>query len=155
MHKYLQNVKDFIGISLENGRSGDKIRCLPKIATTSDCIYFHIFMGFVDYYASQIPIPSDLIHHILIVVHSDLSSDIYINDFEIALEVVAKSKINIYSMVNNSQIADIRGINFPDVKFKETDKVIFCFKCNWRFGLYCDLAWKVQPVNAKEPVVIE
>jgi hypothetical protein len=42
-------------------------------------------------------------------------------------------------VVSQEDIADIRRKKFPNIALAPTDKVIYCFKTGWRFGLIFDL----------------
>ena len=39
----------------------------------------------------------------------------------------------------HNDIADIRSMKFSNIKITESDKVIYCFKVGWKFGLFFDL----------------
>lgn len=82
----------------------------------------------------------DAINHYLILIHSDLSADVYVNEFPIQFKALAKRDVNAGEPIMSSDIADIAEIRFPGIDIKENDSVIFCFKKGWKFGLFFDFS---------------
>ena len=81
----------------------------------------------------------DSMHHFLILVHSDLSADIYVNDFQIAATVRLKRDVENFevgALIWHSDIADVHELDFPDIDIQDTDSVICCLKVGWKFLLY-------------------
>lgn len=76
------------------------------------------------------------VHSFLILIHRDLSADIYINDFPMEIEMLSKRSMKAGAIVTNSDIADIRQVRFPGIDIQESDSVICCLKVGWKFGLY-------------------
>ena len=82
----------------------------------------------------------DAINHYLILIHSDLSADVYVNEFPIQIRILAKRDVKAMEPIGSSDIADIAEIRFPGIDIKENDCVIFCFKKGWKFGLFFDFS---------------
>ena len=81
----------------------------------------------------------DYMHQFLILVHSDLSADIYVNDFQVATTVRLKRDIENFevgALIWHSDIADVHELDFPDIDIQDTDSVICCLKVGWKFLLY-------------------
>jgi len=81
----------------------------------------------------------DAINHFLVVIHVDLSADVYVNHFPIQIKILAKRDTKAGEPIRYNDIADIAEIRFPGIDIKENDSVIFCFKKGWKFGLFFDL----------------
>jgi hypothetical protein len=81
----------------------------------------------------------DAINHFLVVIHVDLSADVYVNHFPIQIKILAKRDMKAGEPIRYNDIADIAEIRFPGIDIKENDSVIFCFKKGWKFGLFFDL----------------
>jgi hypothetical protein len=82
-------------------------------------------------------LPND-VYRFLIIIHKDHTADIYVNDFTIAIRVLAKHDLKAGSLVNYQDIADIAELRFPGIDIQSDDCIIFCFKENWKFGLFYD-----------------
>ena len=52
------------------------------------------------------------IHNFLILIHRDLSADIYINDFLIEIEMLSKRSVQAGTVITDGDIADIRQVRF-------------------------------------------
>ncbi len=79
------------------------------------------------------------IHSFLILVHSDLSADIYFNDFRIAAKVRSKRDVENFEVgapIWHSDIADVHELDFLDIDIQDTDSVICCLRVDWKFLLY-------------------
>lgn len=76
------------------------------------------------------------IHGFLILIHDDLSADIYINDFKVVTEIRLKHNLEVGTLVRQSNIADILALRTPDIDIQDSDSVICCLKVGWKFLLY-------------------
>ena len=72
----------------------------------------------------------------LILIHQNLSADIYINNFPIEIKCRSKRPVKENEMISDNDIADIIELRFPGIDIQESDKVICCLKVGWKFGLY-------------------
>jgi hypothetical protein len=77
-----------------------------------------------------------------------------VNDFPVLLEIRAKRDLKAGEIVTQGDVADIRKVRFQDVKIVDTDKIVYCFKVGWRFGLFFDLAPRSQPVGVVQPIAV-
>ena len=81
------------------------------------------------------------IHSFLILIHRDLSADIYINDFVVETQVRLKrspESLEPETLVMKSDIADIYELRFPDIEIQDSDSIVCCLKVSWKFLLYFD-----------------
>lgn len=100
-------------------------------------------------------IPVDGVCQFLVIIHQDLSADLYVNNFSVHLEIKPKRDIKAGEAIVLGDIADIRKVKFPDIEIKDTDKVVYCFKVGWRFGLFFDLMPRLQPPGITKPISVE
>lgn len=119
---------------------------LVRAELTSDQPEFSVFMqsvtGLVVKRARDAGrlIMMDRVSTLLLVTHKDGLADLYLQDFEMELEILAKRDVAAGEAVGMSQIADVRRIRLSWLKLKPDDGVLMCFKVNWKFGLFFDLA---------------
>jgi hypothetical protein len=81
----------------------------------------------------------DQVGQFLLVIHADLTADVYINDLPVMIQVRAKRAVNAFEAIGNKDIADITELRFVNVELKDNDHIMYCFKRGWMFGLYFDL----------------
>lgn len=148
-HFHLDNVENVIGFTLENSKQGEIAKILNRVAITSDETEFYTYIEQIsNLFLNKIGVPINCVYLFLILIHEDLSADIYINEFRGMIDVCSKRDLNKGEPVMINDIADIRSLKFPDIEIIEADKVILCFKVGWKFGLFFDL-------NRKEPLDID
>lgn len=132
---------DFHGFAMNGALAGEEVQVTHRAMLTSDSPAFYVFMrGVCDSladatHAAGVLIQPDHVSHLSLVIHTDRTADLYLGNFAMTLELMAKKDI----AVSEADIADIRGLRLHDVKLDPTDKVLICFKVNWKFGLYFDL----------------
>jgi len=80
------------------------------------------------------------INAFLILIHQDLSADVYVNDFPIIYEGMHKRDLQAGEIVMLQDIADIRSLKFLGIEINKTDNLIFSFRIGWKFGLFFDFA---------------
>ncbi len=153
MHISLGTTQDIEGFAAHNAKPGEPVWILSRDVLTSDDQAFYLF---IEQLSRIFLIPArvliDQVYQFLVVIHGDLTTDLYINDFPVAVEMKAKTDLKKGQLVTLNDIADIRRLRFPDIQVKDTDKVVYCFKVGWRFGLFFDLTPRVQPVGASQPL---
>lgn len=93
----------------------------------------------------------DAVRNFLVVIHIDLSADVYVNDFPIQIKILAKRDMKAGEPIRYNDIADIAELRFAGIEIKENDSVIFCFKKGWKFGLFFDL----NPLDRKSNLGLE
>lgn len=137
---HLDQVQDFAGFLTENVKKGKTAKVLTRASVISDEPEFYTYTEQIsNIFLNKLGIFINTVFQFLVLIHKDLSADLYINDFPIAIEIRAKRDIRKGEVVRQGDIADIRRLKFPDIKIVETDKVIYCFKVGWKFALFFDL----------------
>jgi len=140
IHFHLDAVQDIAGFAPVNVKKGNYFWLLTRASITSDEPEFYKYIEQVsNYFFNRVGVLSNAVYQFLILIHNDLSADLYINDFPVAIEIMAKRNMKKMEPVAQRDIADIRRLKFPNIEIIETDKVIYCFKVGWKFGLFFDL----------------
>lgn len=151
---HFQKFQDLTGFVMEITKEGKSAKVLTRASLTSDEPEFYQYIEKItDIFSNKIQI--DTVYRFLVIIHQDLSADLYINDFEILSEIRVKRDIKAGETVMASDIADIRKVKFPKIDIKETDKIIYCFKVQWRFGLFFDLTPRTQPTEVSQKIHTE
>ena len=148
MHIQVDKVQRIKGFTVCNVPKDHYFWALSSASLTSDepsfyryieeisNIYLHSIRCLFD--GEEYPINIDEIHQFLILIHRDLSADIYVNDFSIEVKMLAKRDLKA-RLIRENDIADISELRFPDIDIQESDSIIYCFKVGWKFGLYFNL----------------
>ena len=146
MQLHIDEVQSLVGFAPCNAPKGSYGWVLSSASLTSDEPDFYryieqisnIFFSLTYRFDDQLCfINIDEIHQFLILIHRDLSADIYVNDFSIEVKMLAKRDLKA-GIIRENDIADISELRFPDIDIQESDNVIYCFKVGWKFGLYFD-----------------
>ena len=82
------------------------------------------------------------------MIHDDLSADLYLNDLPTKILMMPKRNLKKGEIIRSNDIADVGKMSFENIRIKDTDKVLYCFKVGWKFGLFFNL-------NREEPLNIE
>ena len=144
MHIHIDEVQEPIDGFLDSFTSDGRVNLKILFALTSDDPDFYKLIGQISsiYFGSaECSINVSGIHGFLILVHSDLSADIYINDFLVATKVRFKrslKNLELGTLIRHSDIADICELSFPDINIQDSDSVVCCLKVGWKFLLYFD-----------------
>ena len=139
MRLYLGKVIDINGFSVCNVPAEHYFWALSSSRQTSDQPIFYKYMDEISkifLHPSKDKISISSINNFLILIHKDLSADIYLNDYPIEIKCRSKRDILEGELISNNSIADIVELRFPGIDVKESDKVICCLKVGWKFGLY-------------------
>lgn len=140
IHFHLDSVQNLAGFAPVNVEKGNYFWLLTRASITSDEPEFYEYIEQIsNSFFSRIRLSPDTVYQFLILVHKDLSADLYINDLPIALEILAKQDMKKGTRIVQKDIADIRRLRFQNIEIVETDKMICCFKVDWKFGLFFDL----------------
>ncbi|MFC1958335.1 hypothetical protein ACFLV6_00210 [Chloroflexota bacterium] len=140
IHFHLDAIQDIAGFALASGKRGDTIPILARALITSDEPEFYKYIeNLSNPIFNKVGVFQDAVYQVLIIIHSDSSAELFINDFLVAVEMMAKRDVKKGEIITNCDIADIRRLNFPRTKIVDTDKVIYCSKVGWKFGLFFDL----------------
>ncbi len=139
IHFHLNAVQDIGGFAPTNVEKGHYFWLLTRASITSDEPEFYKYIEISNPFFNKVGVLQNAVYQFLILIHEDLSADLYINDFPVAIEILAKRDMKKLELVTDRDIADIRRLKFPDIEIVDTDKVIYCFKVGWKFGLFFDL----------------
>ncbi len=142
IHFHLDLVQDINidGFSVTNVEKGNYFWLLTRATINSDEPEFYKYIEQLSNpLFNKVGIFPNAVYQFLILIHEDLSADLYINDFPVNIEIMAKRNMKKMTLVAQGDIADIRRLRFPNIEIVEKDKVIYCFKVGWKFGLFFDL----------------
>jgi hypothetical protein len=140
MHFHLDKVQDIGGFSTTNVEKGNYCWILTSASVNSDMAEFYMYIdGISNIFFNHIPVTPSAVYQFLLIIHHNLSADIYVNDFPVAIQVISKRDINKGEGITQEDIADIQRMQFLNIKISDTDKIVFCFKVGWKFGLFFDL----------------
>ena len=139
MRLYVPNVPDITGFAVCNVPKEHYFWALSFSRLTSDQSMFYKYIEEISklyLYPPEYKTNVNSIYNFLILIHRNLSADIYLNDFPIEIKCRSKGPIKEETLVLNNDIADIVELRFPGIDIQESDKVICCLKVGWKFGLY-------------------
>lgn len=152
MHFKLPNITNLVGFAAENVGPGGVAPILARASLTSED---PDFFGYMEQITGSFLVPArvrvDDVYHFLVVMHEDATADLFIDDFPVELEMKAKRDVKKGQLITQGDIADIRRLNFPEVSFGPTDKVIYVFKVGWRFGLFFDFGAAALASKQRRP----
>lgn len=128
---------DVVGFAVSNAKKGDETEILTKGIFVSDQPEFYKYTEQIaNLFLTQAGFFIDGVCQFLLLVHKDLSVDIYVNDFPVFAEMRVKKATEKGQPIGINNIADIKQIKFDGIDVKEDDKIAYCFKIGWKFGLY-------------------
>lgn len=139
MRLHVGNVPSINGFSVCNVPKEHYFWALSSSRLTSDQLLFYKYIEEISKLFFQPPeykINVNPIYSFLILIHRDLSADIYLNDFPIEIKCRSKRTLKEKELVSDNDIADIVELRFPGIDIQESDQVICCLKVGWKFGLY-------------------
>ena len=140
INKFEQRIAGFLNRFLSNGQV--EVACVSGL--TSDEPKFYRYMEQISsiyFNSTELKANVNAIHKFLILIHSDLSVDIYINDFVVETQVQLKrssGSLEPGMLIMKSDIADIYELSFPDIEIQDSDSIVCCLKVGWKFLLYFD-----------------
>jgi hypothetical protein len=156
MKFHFDAVQDFTGFAAENTKGGDTVKVLTRALLTSDDPGFYQYSEQISaIFLSRAQILTDAVYRFLVIIHQNLSADLYVNDFPVTVEIKSKRSLKKGEAITQEDVIDIRQLEFPQITITETDKIIYCFKVGWRFGLFFDLTPRMQPVGASRLIKTE
>ena len=135
-HHRIENTEDITGFSLTAGRKGENVIVAVKGFITSNEKSFFTVMRDIYGIFVQSFVQLEECNRFLILRHKDKSADIYVNDFERILRCIKKRELMPGQLVRTNDIADIVGLEFPNIEISKTDTIIFSMRVGWKFGLY-------------------
>src|SRR5580698_10361493 len=105
---HLEKIQPLIGFAASTAKQGEKVQVLYREAITSDDSRFYRLM---DSISSTFLCKNDLtihsIHQFLILLHDDLTADVYLNNLPVHISVTAKRAIVKGETILTNDIADI------------------------------------------------
>ena len=140
INEFEQRIAGFLNRSLSDGQV--EVAC--AVGLTSDDPKFYRYMEQISsIYFNSTAFQANVndIHSFLLLIHSDLSADIYINNFAVETQVQLKrnpESLESGMLLMKSDIADIYELSFPDIEMQDSDSIICCLKVGWKFLLYFD-----------------
>jgi hypothetical protein len=135
---HFSTVENLVGFALETAQSGEMAKIQTRGSLVSDTPLFYTYIDHI----SGIFLKNVLVGHVfqfLVLIHENLSADLYINDLPVKILMMTKRSLKKGEVVTSNDIADIQKLSFEGIGIKDTDKVIYCFKVGWKFGLFFDL----------------
>lgn len=135
---HLKSVKDITGFAVESVKPGEMVKVQTRGSLVSDDPVFYTYIDQItNIFLNNVFVNS--IHQFLVLLHADLSADAYLNDIPTKIFMMAKRDFKKGEVIRYNDIADIGKLSFEGIKIAGTDKVIYCFKVGWKFGLFFDL----------------
>ncbi len=146
---HLEKVENFAGFALETAKPGEMLKVQTYGALISDDPLFYTYIDQISsIFLKNILVNS--IYQFLVIIHDNLTADVYYNEIPIKILMLSKRPLKKGEMVFSNDIADIKDLVFENIKIAETDKIIYCFKVGWKFGLYFDLHRENNPLIIKK-----
>ncbi len=140
IHFHFDAVQDIAGFSPTNVEKGHYFWLLTRATTNSDEPEFYKYIEQLSNpFFNKVGIFPNAVYQYLLLIHDDLSADLYVNDFPVAVKIMVKRDVKKLEVIKHKDIADLQRLKFPNIKIVKTDKVIYCFKVGWKFGLFFDL----------------
>ena len=139
MRLYVGNIPNTKGFAVCNVPKDHYFWALSSSSLTSDEPNFYKFIEEISkiYFSRpEYQIQINSIYSFLILIHSDMSADIYINNFPIEIKCRSKRTLKEGQIITDNDIADMRELRFPGIGIEESDSLICCLKVGWKFGLY-------------------
>ena len=139
MRLHVGNVPNIIAFAVRNVPKDHYFWGLSSDYLTSDEPNFYRYVEEISKIYSNCPdyqIHVNSIHSFLILIHRDMSADIYINNFPIEVKCRSKRILKERQIITDNDITDMRELRFPGIGIQESDSVICCLKVGWKFGLY-------------------
>ncbi len=135
----INSVQNIAGFSSCYACGGETAGIIVKDFYNSDQKDFYGYLDEISrIYLKNFPI--DHICNFLILIHKDLTADLWVNNVPIQVSIIGKKTIKGGDLVRLSDIADISSIHFTNIEICDTDNIVFCFKKGWKFGLYFDFS---------------
>ncbi len=133
------------GVAAGTARSGEQLPVWQHLALMSDEPRFHqVAEGIIDFIQSASaraghPVDTKRANQILLVIKADDTGQLWVDTAAVTLMAMSKRPLAAGQPVFESDIADILQVRFPAVDIQPSDRIIYLFRKDWRFGLYFDL----------------
>ncbi len=143
-HVRYENVTAVDGFAAHDAIAGEQVKMLVKAFVDSDSSDFYVYADKLsDLYLGK-HFLVNLVHSFLILVHEDLSADIFVNNIPSSVRVIGARDIRKGEGVTIKDIADISQLRFDGIDIVRSDRIIYCFKVGWKFGLYFNLTRSID-----------
>ena len=139
-HSKIENVKPIIGFATNDFKPDVTAKIITRGFFNSDQREFHTYINQITSIYFRGNFLPDSIYNFLIIIHKDLSAELYINKVPMLLKVLSKDAIKAGEILKINKIANITELIFDEINISESDSIIFCFKRGWKFGLFFDLS---------------
>ena len=132
------------GVAAETTLGGGQAKIWTRLGVTSDDPMFHTiaknFVAVVEHAAAlqRKSIPLETARTVLLRMRLDNSADVWIDNAALVIEAIAKRAMQAGTAVFDHDIADVVGMDFPQVKIEPEDRIICIFRVGWRFALFFD-----------------
>lgn len=137
MNKITCSYRPINGFAISNALKGETVKVLTEgFFTSNESNFFHYVEQIFSHFFGDKPFPESNLLKFFIVLRKDFTCDIYFNDFFEEMNIVVKNATKAGEPVFYDNIADINTVKFRDLEIKEDEGCIYCFKLNWKFGLY-------------------
>jgi hypothetical protein len=133
------------GVAASNVKAGGTVPVLVRAELTSDQPEFYLYMrgitGLIVGKAKEsgVLIQIDRVCAFLVVTHPDGTADLYLQDFPVQADMMAKHAVAKGEAVFQTGVGDIRRLRLPWLSLRPQDGVIYCWKVGWKFALFFDL----------------
>ncbi len=102
------------GFAASNAYKDEKVSLVSRAALTSDEPEFYRYIEtFEKMFLHKHNIFIDSVNQFLIVIHHDLTMDIYVNDFDVQADIMPKRDFQAGDAVSINDIGDIRTFASP------------------------------------------
>jgi len=146
--QHFDKVENFTGFVVETAKQGEMVKVQTHGTLISDDPLFYTYIDQISSIFLR-NILVNAIYQFLVIIHDNLTADVYYNEIPIKILMLSKRAFKKGEMVFNNDIADIKELVFENIKISDTDKLIYCFKVGWKFGLFFDLHRENNPLNIK------
>jgi len=137
---HISAVADFVGFVVEVAEKDQMVKVQTRASLISDNPLFYTYMDQITgIFLNKIRVSANSVYQFLVIIHKDLTADLYVNDISVEILMMAKRNLKKGEIVTTGDIADISKMAFIGLSLNDTDKVIYCFKVGWKFGLFFDL----------------
>ncbi len=141
---HVDKLADIAGFAVSNVLKGEKAQILLRGYFDSDGPEFHDYIRKILSIFIPKPFFTENINTFLIIRHEDSSGEIYLNNVPFSVAIITRRDIKAGELVSENDIADISKIHFENISIKSNDKIVFCFRRAWKFGLFFDFTQKIN-----------
>lgn len=144
MHKHIKDVL-FDGFAAQSAKEGETVDLIVRDFVTSDSLKFFIYAEQIgNIIFPKMELSPDGINRYLMILHSDHSADIYLQDFQVVLGLRLNRTVSAGEAIFKNDISSIDNVQFPETSISEDDQIIYLERKGWRFGIAFDLTRKIS-----------